>query len=340
MKINNEAVFLFSMNSRESLVKIGKKLNKSQQYINYNISKLEKNGQIKGYHTIFDYARFGYLVFHVYIKIIYSNQKQYDSMIADLMSNPHVIGISELGGMSDVLIEFAAYNPSAFNKAFKEVITKYSSQVQSYKVLIEILKHIYPKNYMSKKHDLDIVNRYRDLIVGADRLPLDLDEQQRRICYELYKDPKTPVVSIARAVGLSPKTVMLKIKELEKMRVIRGYRPLFDLEKLGVYHNKLFLELAYQNTGQEQELINFLKEFDYVTGVTKTIGHWDLILDIETFSSERFRKVFLTIREKVKGFFRDVECSSVDCVYSRSFLPMSYFEDLEPRVPEERGVLS
>ena len=58
------------INARRTLSQLSKKVNLSRDVINYRINKLEKEGYIKGYQTIVNFSKLGYLTIRFHLKSI------------------------------------------------------------------------------------------------------------------------------------------------------------------------------------------------------------------------------------------------------------------------------
>ena len=58
---DRRTLFELDKNARISGTSIGKKIRKSKQFVDYRIKKLEENKILKGYITVIDYSKLGYL---------------------------------------------------------------------------------------------------------------------------------------------------------------------------------------------------------------------------------------------------------------------------------------
>ncbi len=65
-------------------------------------------------------------------------------------------------------------------------------------------------------------------------LPSKLDPFDRKILVELSADARLPFAELARRIGLSPSAATERVKQLESLGLIRGYRADLDLKALGL----------------------------------------------------------------------------------------------------------
>ena len=60
------------------------------------------------------------------------------------------------------------------------------------------------------------------------------DRYNQKILLELQRDGRISNTELAERIGLSPSACLRRVQELEKSGVIKGYRAVFDHEKLGI----------------------------------------------------------------------------------------------------------
>ncbi len=63
---------------------------------------------------------------------------------------------------------------------------------------------------------------------------IEIDRYNRKILQELGQEGRISNTELAERIGLSPSACLRRVQELEKSGVIKGYRAIFDNEKLGI----------------------------------------------------------------------------------------------------------
>ncbi|GLK64822.1 winged helix-turn-helix transcriptional regulator [Paracoccus kondratievae] len=76
-----------------------------------------------------------------------------------------------------------------------------------------------------------------------------LDATNRKILQELVANARIPITELARKVGLSKTPVALRIRQLEEMGLITGYRAILSPLKLGLTH-VTYVEVRLSDTRQ------------------------------------------------------------------------------------------
>lgn len=101
---------------------------------------------------------------------------------------------------------------------------------------------------------------------------VNLDEKNRKILEQLLKNSRLSYREIARMLKLSPTSVMLRIKDMERKGLIKGYTTILDHEALG-YELTAITEITVSKgkllevEEQVAQLPNVLAVYD-VTGLT------------------------------------------------------------------------
>ena len=82
-------------------------------------------------------------------------------------------------------------------------------------------------------------------------MTLDLDALDRKILAELTRNARLPIAELARRVGLSKTPVALRIRHLEEIGLITGYRAILSPVKLGLTH-VTYVEVSMNDTRPSQ----------------------------------------------------------------------------------------
>lgn len=117
-----------------------------------------------------------------------------------------------------------------------------------------------------------------------------MDELDRSILKCLYKNARMPLREIAQKLGVSVSTVSVRIKDLERERVIQGYIPILDPEKLG--YDLLTIIGVRISEGKLTDVEKQLAKEDRVLQVFDVTGEWDSLM-IARFRSREELNTFV-----------------------------------------------
>ena len=314
-------VFELDSNYRTPYSRIGKKIGMSQQLVSYKVKSLSSNGVILSNMPLIDYSRFGYLSFRVYFKINFANRKKFNEMVSEMKRNPGITSIIECEGRYDLMLTFTTRNPSNFNKGLRELIASNPDQLKNCMILTTVVEHHYPRKYLVGYRNYD------DTIIGGDREIVNINKTDIKILRSLMEGKKN-VIDISKHSGVTPKTVISKLRKLESMGIIQGYRTVIDTQKMGFLTSKLLIKYQSVSVDREKELRNFCRANSNITEFTKVFGEWDLELTIETRTQQEFRNIYMKLREDFEDIIYDFDKFSVFGFHKRSTVPGELFEGI------------
>lgn len=123
-------------------------------------------------------------------------------------------------------------------------------------------------------------------------MDIKLDALDHKILAELVRNARIPVAELARKVGLSKTPVSLRIRHLEEIGLITGYRAILSPVKLGLTH-VTYLELSMSDT-REAALQRFnaaVRAIPEVEECYMIAGGCDYLLKVRSRDMADFRRI-------------------------------------------------
>ena len=329
-KIKRDLAFIYSENTRIKIKELASLLRTSSQRIKYLLKVLEKEDFVYNPHCILDYSYFDLLLFRVYFKGAYISEKHKSEIIKKLAENKYVVAIYELSGEYDLVVDIQAPNPSRFNKELRE-ITSNTQTLRHYKTALNIVTHLYPKYYLTKDEELQTYMSPQ-IIIGGDRKVRRFNEKETLVIMNIMNNPKIRMTNLARKCELNVRTANKILSELKKQKIIKGFKQLINTDKLQVYAFRLYLKLHNISKTREEELMNYLLKTKEIVQANKTVGDWDIEIDIEALNKTRIRQLTIEIRESFKDIIETFNIMEFYDYYMRSYLPKYIFEKQETQI--------
>ena len=323
-KTDYPLVYLRSEYRCRSLKELSRHLSKSQQLLKYSTNTLEKENILYDPYFIFDYSYFGLILFRVYFKGVYVKEQDKMRIIKELKDNPYILSIYELTGEFDLAVEFTFPNPSKFNKEFKKIISV-NPLLKEYKIVLNLVTFIYPRNYLIKDQKLQSLDSYK--IIGGDREKEEFDRQEISLLKVILNNPTTRYTKLAKNSGMNVKTAKSVLNNLMRRNIIRGCKFLINKNKLKINKNWLFLKLHNLNLERESHLMKYLHDCREVIQVNKTVGDWDLEIDLEALDKSGIRQIILQLREEFSDVIGHFNLIEVYDYYKKTYLPEYLFMD-------------
>jgi DNA-binding Lrp family transcriptional regulator len=323
MALDKNLLFLTSESGRLKIREISKLLGKSSQRLKYSLQVLQKKTIIQP-HTIIDYSYFGLLLFRVYFKSAYITEKDKEAILKRLDANKYITAVYELSGEFDLVLEFMAPNPSRFNKEFKKIVQAIPT-FNNYKIILNIVTHLYPRLYLPKDQNL-VAAVPAEIIVGGDRSVEDFSSHEQKIIELLLLNPLARQTRLAKLSQLNVKTVKGLFNSLRKRHIIKGFKYLVNSDEVNIYKSRLFLRLHNLTQEAEKKMMDYLLGEAKVVGVNKTVGDWDLEIDLESMNRIEIRILTLRLRENFKEYIETFNIMEFHEYYRISYLPKYLFE--------------
>jgi DNA-binding Lrp family transcriptional regulator len=276
----NKLLFSLSKNSRNSTKKISKEIGSSQQSCSYLINSLSEKNLIRGYTSIIDVAKLGYINVMVCFDLIMFDSLKIKKMIKELSENPNIILIEENKEGIDLIIEYCCHNLSAFNKVNMEIVNLFKDIIKLKFIMPVIVKHEFLRNYLVPK-----IFEQKDIITCGDRDVLILSEEEKKVLEYFAKDPMDSYIKIYSETGITPKKISLIRKSLEHKNIIKGYSCILNHSELNILRNYIFIKFIDVDLNTIKRFIEFSKNNKNIIQAVKIIGDYHVFVVIEELKS-------------------------------------------------------
>lgn len=126
-----------------------------------------------------------------------------------------------------------------------------------------------------------------------------LDATNVKILRELVANARIPITELARKVGLSKTPVALRIRQMEEMGLINGYRAILSPLQLGLTH-VAYVEVRLSDTRQKaleafNEAVRAIPEIEECYMIA---GGFDYLLKVRSRDMAGYRKI---LAEKISA---------------------------------------
>jgi DNA-binding Lrp family transcriptional regulator len=128
-----------------------------------------------------------------------------------------------------------------------------------------------------------------------------IDKKDKALLYELSKDCRIPLSTLAKRVGLSRELVDYRLRRLIKKKVIVDFITDIDETKLGF--SRYLIYQSWQNVDEEteNEIIKHLTDHNQVSWITTTTGKWTVIFDLIAKSIDSVNEFIERLKSKYPG---------------------------------------
>jgi len=288
---DKKILYQLDLNSRQSNSEIAKKVGLSKDVVNYRIKKLESNTFTKSYYTIIDFSKLGYFSVRVYAKFFDATIEKQKEIIDYLVKDNKSFSITEIEGPYDFAIMALVKNIYEFEEFYLNFKKKFNQYIQNDKIAIFTGVYHFHRAYLLNKK----IDDYPPEYFGRSEI-IKHDETDVEILRLLAKNSRIPTIEISKRLNIPARTVAFRIKQLEKNKVIQGYRFLFNFELYGYEYYKV--DLTLKDISRLSELIAFAHSHPNIIYIDQTIGGSDFEFDVEVKNKQKFRELMDILKEK------------------------------------------
>ena len=140
---------------------------------------------------------------------------------------------------------------------------------------------------------------------------LKIDGIEKVILNQLMIDARTPILSIAREIGISGAAVHQRLRKLEASGLIKGSKFIINPKVLG-FKTLAFVGIFLENSSKYKDAIKRLTEINEVIESHYTTGNYAIFVKILCKDNEHLMQVLNHEIQQIKGVARTETFISLD----------------------------
>lgn len=290
---DKKIIYELDKDSRQSLNKLAKKVRLSKDVVNYRIKKLENEDYILGYQTLIDFTKIGYMAIRFYINLIGASPKKEKEIIDYLVKNKKVFLVSETEGYTNISLGILVKDVYEIKEFQKDFEIKFKSFIKELKVGIYLDIFHFNRDYLLGKTSQDS----KAIIINSNE-KVKVDDKDIEILKILSKNARTPLIEISKKINVNANTIAFRIKNLERKKVILGYKIIFGYSKINYTYIKA--DLILNEISREKEILKFCEQQNNIIYVLWATGGADIELFFEVENTDKFLNLMKEMRERFK----------------------------------------
>ena len=130
-----------------------------------------------------------------------------------------------------------------------------------------------------------------------------IDGIDKKILRALMQDARTPILEIARGVGISGAAIHQRLRKLEKSGLLAGSKFIVNPKILG-YTTMAFVGVYLDKAVSNPESVKQLKRIPEVIECHYTTGNWSIFIKILSKDNEHLMHVLNTQIQSITGVSR------------------------------------
>jgi len=272
--MNKELLNRLYLDSRESFISLGKKLRLSNTAVERRLTRLKNDGIVSLLFADVNFAKLGLKGYRLYFKFDVMDQRTEQEVLEFFKSYPRTLWGVVCEGEYDVLWRIIAMDEVEVESAMYLMVERFGTKIIEKTVVATTYQA-----YLAWNKALG-TPRHPEFSMEAITEPQPVDSKDMRLLALLYSNARETTVGLSKQVGLTPDAVQYRIRRLVREKYILGYTAWFDAKKLGFNYYKFLIGFRSITRAKEKQFLSYCLANDNIIFINKTIGSWDIELDI------------------------------------------------------------
>lgn len=318
--LDKEIIYELGNNAQLSYNELAKKLKSKTTVVAYHFQKLIDNKTIWKFVPVFSLSRLGIYAYKMYFRLHGLDKQQKEKMIEELVKNPLINWVAESAGAWDLLWSTYATNMMEFAERKNVFFMKYGEYIEEYAVTLLEDALVFNRDHLVQRN----IDYRKEFVFGGEKKIEVIDEDQKDIIRRIRNDGRFQITHLARDAKLNIRTVMAKIKDLEKRKIIQGYTTFVNIEKMNLKFFKLCVYTRNVNKEKYAKLLNFCRMQKNVIHLIRSIGEWDSEIEIEAEHVEQVYSFIEEIKTLCPDIIKKIDVVIITKEHKLDFFPEWY----------------
>jgi DNA-binding Lrp family transcriptional regulator len=144
----------------------------------------------------------------------------------------------------------------------------------------------------------------------------------RRIMYYLLENARMPDSAIAKKMSTSKQVIGYRLKRLEKLNALTGYRAKINSSLLGFSTFGVYIQL--NKATDEKFLVDELKKSPFIRWIVSCTGKWDIIFSVSARDIGHFNSILNKIMIKAEKYIKSYDTNIF--LYTKDFISELLYE--------------
>ncbi len=283
-----------SLNGRESLTRLAERLRLTKQRLGYRLRGLQRRGVLTGFFAIPNIFRLGFDHFRVFVRFQNLTEDREKELLDHLLTRSDVSWLTQLDGDFD--LEFVVWAPgvAAFEPAFDDILGQFGSLFQEKYFSLATRIEFLPWRFLAAAGA--VINPTAGVTLESRGGALRIDAIDRRLLAELSRHGRLSLAALAGRCRIAPALAASRVRALRRNGAIAGFGAKIEHSLLGWTYRKVFLRLQGPAGEPMERIASWLRARPEVIFLVKTIGSYDLEVELMTRPGDEFLSFMRRLR--------------------------------------------
>lgn len=297
-------LFELDRNARISFRDLGKTCRIPLETARYRVQRMIENKLILGFLTSVDAGLLGYYHCQMFFSFHRVDAKKLESITQFISSDSRVVWVLTCEGKFDLGVSFRTKHPFEVNQFLDLIRARFGSYINRCSTTININKYSMGRNHLltrqPKKSNCHSTYSAEPRNNPCDKLDI-------AILNELSKDTRSSASAIARTLDTSADTVNLRIKKMERAKIITQHTLVLNTSALNMTNYYVLLFLQEKEARDEERLLRFFSAIPQINYMIKAFGQWDYEINMECKNYDEYHSIMMMLTSEFTGRIRDYQ---------------------------------
>jgi Lrp/AsnC family transcriptional regulator, leucine-responsive regulatory protein len=279
---------------RKSFSEIAKTVGLSKNSIALRFEKLKEyimHGAVG-----IDNELLGYKMVKVFYSFDYYDEKIENQLIQELKKHKNILWVARFYGPFDISICLMVRDLNNLVTHITQFNERFAKQIREKEIQI-VSKQFFCRHGYLYGETLPVNTK-----VFQTEKRYILSDKEKKILSTFRNDPRMSIIEISKKTNISPKTISVILKKLEKNKIITGYYMTLDNTKFNLNTFKILIQIY--NTKHAKDFEEYLISLPNIRHFRKMLGLWDYEIDLVYPNMKELHKQIDVIKQKFPGIFK------------------------------------
>jgi DNA-binding Lrp family transcriptional regulator len=237
-------------------------------------------------------------------------------MIKELQKNKKINWIAECSGEFDLIVAILCKNIKEFDDEKSQILQKFSQYIQNYSVGIMSETHIYQRDYLIDK------SSQKEMFLIGKLNSIKIDEKDKKILKLISSNSRIQILDISEKTKLNVKTIISRMKKLEKENIIQAYKIFLDLNKIDYKFYKAFISINKMDKEKFKEFLSFCNLNKNIIHLVENVGSWELEPEFEVENEDQFYEIINQMKNQFPDFIKKIQTIKIQKEHKAIYSPV------------------
>lgn len=316
---------IYTDNAGMPIGQLAKQTGISREVAAYRLKRLKKIGVMPRIVARVDMTKFYNNAYILYLRFAKLDKEVLQQAAEFFKENPYVMWASSLSGEYDIGTSFLTRTPQDLAKFMQDLQQTFGKNLQEYDLFPyeREFKNTYRVLFSTKTAPISeaLIQKFTENV--------KIDDKDKQILYALSQNAEITNGKLSKITGLSEEAVRLRKKNYEKTGIIRGYRAIIDIQKMGLSTYYVFLRFENMSPELERKIEAYVQTNNNINYCAKIIGKFNVQACFWATSPMHYQTILQDVRNTFSENLTAFRSQIIFTEHKHTYFPPAAINDVD-----------